>query len=180
MIPDLAIGAVLASIITSLITLTGLLIAKESKTSEFRQQWIDSLRNEISQLIGHTQTIVHYSNTRVGVPQHEGAFDEAMLHTMKDEILESERLYHKILLRLNPEKHVGLISAVDSLRKIINKNLSPETDIFHLAQQKVLKECQDVLKNEWKRVKNGEPIFRLAKMIALVFVVGSISYKYFS
>jgi hypothetical protein len=36
----------------SAVTYIGLLISKESKTSEFRQEWIDALRNDIAEQIG--------------------------------------------------------------------------------------------------------------------------------
>jgi hypothetical protein len=45
-ISPVAIGAISAAIITGLLSLVGLIISKENKTSEFRQQWIDSFRKK--------------------------------------------------------------------------------------------------------------------------------------
>jgi hypothetical protein len=51
-IPDQAVGAVIAAIIAGSIALLGLIISKEQKVSEFRQQWIDALRQDIAPLYG--------------------------------------------------------------------------------------------------------------------------------
>lgn len=56
-IPDIAIGAIAAALIAGLVSLLGLIISKEQKTSEFRQAWIDALRKELSAVIAHTNAI---------------------------------------------------------------------------------------------------------------------------
>ena len=50
-IPDVAIGAVVAALIAAIVSLLGLIISKEQKTSEFRQAWIDALRSDLTHLI---------------------------------------------------------------------------------------------------------------------------------
>jgi len=49
----MAIGPIIASIIGAVVTLASLIISKESKLSEFRQAWIDSLRQEIADLLSN-------------------------------------------------------------------------------------------------------------------------------
>ena len=56
-IPDAAIGAIAAASIAGLLAFLGLIIAKENKTSEFRQAWIDSLRLDLSKLISNARAI---------------------------------------------------------------------------------------------------------------------------
>ena len=56
-IPDVAIGAIAAALIAGLISLLGLIISKEQKTSEFRQAWIDGLRSELSLVIAHANAL---------------------------------------------------------------------------------------------------------------------------
>ena len=46
-IPSVAVGAVVAALIAGTVSLLGLIISKEQKTSEFRQAWIDALRNDL-------------------------------------------------------------------------------------------------------------------------------------
>lgn len=45
---DISVGAIGAALIAGVISLLGLIISKEQKTSEFRQTWVDSLRTEIT------------------------------------------------------------------------------------------------------------------------------------
>lgn len=54
-LPDQAVGATIAAIVAALVALLGLIISKEQKVSEFRQQWIDALRADIAATIryGH-------------------------------------------------------------------------------------------------------------------------------
>jgi len=52
-IVELSIGAVIAGFVSIL----GLIISKEQKTSEFRQTWIDSLRSDIASLIARASAL---------------------------------------------------------------------------------------------------------------------------
>ena len=51
------VGVILAALIGGFFSLISLIISKEQKTSEFRQQWIDSLRQEISDHIAASTTL---------------------------------------------------------------------------------------------------------------------------
>jgi hypothetical protein len=44
------IGPVIAAIITGAIAFLASVLSKEQKTSEFRQAWIDALRNDLAEL----------------------------------------------------------------------------------------------------------------------------------
>jgi hypothetical protein len=70
-LPDIAVGATIAALIAGLVSLLGLIISKEQKTSEFRQAWIDSLRAETSAFISHTNALYGVLNpkSRVGNPR---------------------------------------------------------------------------------------------------------------
>jgi hypothetical protein len=61
----------------------------------------------------------------------------------------------------------GKISDVDTMKKKLDELIS---------------ESQVVLKTEWKRVKRGEPIFRITKAVLLLFVLTTslIGYLYFA
>ena len=47
-IPLAPIATVVAALITALIAYINLTLSKEQKTSEFRQAWIDGLRNDLA------------------------------------------------------------------------------------------------------------------------------------
>jgi len=50
-------GTIVAAVIAAIISLLGLIISKENKVSEFRQAWIDSLREEIAAVITHAHAV---------------------------------------------------------------------------------------------------------------------------
>lgn len=56
-IPDAAVGAVTAALIAGIISLLGLIISKEQKTSEFRQAWIDALRADLTAYLTQVNAI---------------------------------------------------------------------------------------------------------------------------
>lgn len=55
-LPKEIAGTIIAAIIAAVISLLGLLISKENKVSEFRQAWIDALREEIAEVITHAHS----------------------------------------------------------------------------------------------------------------------------
>jgi hypothetical protein len=63
-IPDAAIGAVVAALIAGTVSLLGLIISKEQKTSEFRQAWIDALRCDLSAFLTQINAIHDSINVR--------------------------------------------------------------------------------------------------------------------
>jgi hypothetical protein len=56
-IPEMAVGAVVSASIGGLLAFLGLVIAKENKTSEFRQAWIDSLRQDLAKMMASANAI---------------------------------------------------------------------------------------------------------------------------
>jgi hypothetical protein len=53
------LAAIIAAIVAGLFSLLGLLIAKENKISDFRQAWLDSLRNEIADFASAVTLLCH-------------------------------------------------------------------------------------------------------------------------
>nr|WP_315485641.1 hypothetical protein [uncultured Undibacterium sp.] len=46
-----AVGAITAALIGGTISITSMMSSKDQKTTEFRQKWIDMLRNKISDFV---------------------------------------------------------------------------------------------------------------------------------
>lgn len=55
------IGAIVAALVAGFFSVLSLIVSKEQKISEFRQQWIDSLRQELSD---HMAAVVSLSSMR--------------------------------------------------------------------------------------------------------------------
>jgi hypothetical protein len=86
--------------------------------------------------------------------------------------IEATRL--KILLRLNPIEHADLIKHMDAAyaHKVVEEMRANEGGTQLI--QEFTEEAQRVLKTEWKRVKQGEPVFRVTKWASLVLAGSSI------
>lgn len=124
-VSPVAIGAISAAIITGLLSLVGLIISKENKTSEFRQQWIDSFREEISELIGRLEVILlHGRLLHFEVKNSGGVITPQLLNDcmekIKNEVKEAHSLHRKLLLRLNPKEHHDIRGITGRLRDVVN------------------------------------------------------------
>lgn len=52
-IPPDSIGAIVGALIVAVISLVSLLIAKDQNITEFRQAWIDRLRNDVADFLSY-------------------------------------------------------------------------------------------------------------------------------
>lgn len=169
----ITIGAITAAFIAGIISLLGLVISKENKTSEFRQQWIDSLREEISDFLGKISSkrasIMIFQETMKNLSNKE---KNDFILKISTEIKEASTVYWKICLRLNPKEHMKLQTALNSLNAASGQ-MSQNLENLQPLQEDLVKEVKDQLKKEWERVKKGEPFFRITKW-SLVLIIISI------
>lgn len=167
------IGAISAATIAGGISFLIAVLSKDQKTSEFRQAWIDGLRNEVAELISLflviTDTIRvmdREGKTLEQIGEHLSQKDE---HFCKWEMSDA-----KIKLRLNPREHHKLLAALLVLRKFPKSGKLLDSGAADAVVEEVIKESQTVLKCEWKRVKRGEPVFVATKAISLTVIVGAV------
>jgi hypothetical protein len=170
-----ALIAVIGAVIGALITYVGLLTSKEAKVSEFRQAWIDALRNDISEVMGLLVTTYEVDSLT----------NNELLYKAN---LSISALRARISLRLNmgEDESKDLIAALDHLHEVANDTVPPPglTDSARLAHPKgkvkplrdatkvTTKASQILLKKEWNRVKEGEAVYRRTQTYAwIVFVV---------
>ncbi|WP_256852717.1 hypothetical protein [Pantoea sp. Fr+CA_20] len=157
---DGGIAALLAAALGAIGAAIGLIITKENKTSEFRQLWINELRDAI-----------------VGLSQaYQLAADRApnSKEDKKKARLEVNKLVAEIQLRLNgnnPNKHELALKEI--LVKAESEVLAENANVVNLVIQ-LLKAGSKVLKAEWKRVKRGELKYRICVWIASSLAVMSM------
>lgn len=162
----IGLGAVVAAIITGFITFINLVISKDQKTSEFRQEWINSIRNDISNYLGqfaHLHSIyLHTKGDKVTYEVYvkEGAETMQRLHS----------LFTQISLRLNPKEHNEFIAVLKELDDLSTSpsGLSQRDKILEL-NTKITSMSQEILKDEWLRVKTGEPSYIKIKKYLKIF-----------
>jgi hypothetical protein len=152
----IAAGAIVAALISGLLSFINLTITKDQKTSEFRQEWINSLREEVSELIG----LLTKMTTSWSFSKKNGKEGPVFILENIDTIKHIDNLIAQIKLRLNPIEHKTYIDSLDKLEGAISCpiKLSDEHTVNEL-QNELVKDTQQILRDEWLIVKTGEPSY---------------------
>lgn len=166
MLPEIAIGAIVAAIIGAMISLVGLVVAKESKVSDFRQAWIDSLRAEFASFASNLNVLSDSNVLEFDSPKER--FDK-----LKDNTSKLNEAYYRVALRLNvTEESSARVRA--SMVKLATAVKSPETfskTDFDREQVEFIAASNLLLKEEWKRVKAGERAYRWTGRMAAATII---------
>jgi hypothetical protein len=172
-----AIGAVVAALIAGAVAYLGLIISKESKVSEFRQQWIDSLREDVSGVIAHVDGI-RGSSIWATFGRTVPNSSETLWDKVKDDITGLRQKSARIRLRLNPnekrkkekEANKAIVDLLKQYHEIFER---PTLDFSELdaINERLISATQTVLKENWNRVRHGEFVYRLAKGFAFLIII---------
>lgn len=181
-----AVATVVASLIAAAVAFVNLTLTKELKTSEFRQAWIDALREDLAKFLGAARAfaraveVVHTFG-----PEYK---DKVPLLISDDKISElryqAAETLSRIRLRLNPEEpeHEELLRLLIKAVRIQNETLANGGSVQTAldAVDAANDYARPVLKKEWKRVKAGELPFRLVRnwLAPAIFIV-SIAFLVF-
>jgi hypothetical protein len=156
-------NAVDASLLATGVALLSVLITNQSKVSEFRQRWIDALREDAATLITHMR-FVHGSKI----------LNESSMN-LSESYIQLNQVMTRIRLRLNPkEKESQAIIAAMNKMSSIGHHPSQIPNVAEFQEQFVVA-VQKVLRKEWKRVKYGEPLYRFIFGLAVAGVLVSVS-----
>lgn len=168
-LPPLALGAIVAALITGLVSLLGLIISKEHKVSEFRQDWINSLRSELASLISHANAIHGAGAAALG-----GAAD--IWKIVRDDFVGINQAAANIRLRLNPKEKEAkaVLGKIENLEKLLAPGKSMSYSEINRVEKELVAEAQVLLKNEWMRVRRGEAAYRFSKVFAFIIVLGGL------
>jgi hypothetical protein len=126
-------------------------VQRNLKTSEIRQQWIDNVRNSISDYLAK---IEHYS---VIISAYKD--DKEKLKTIVQDPVQQEiySLINKIVLLLNPNEKPSkdLINNISKYTKSVFGEHEGDLTQEQLKQN-ILDVTKLILKTEWERVKKGK------------------------
>ncbi|RAH34154.1 hypothetical protein [Pantoea agglomerans] len=155
------IAAIIAASLGAIGAAIGLIITKENKTSEFRQDWINGLRKSLSDFIGYS-TKINSDAIDENPPESQ---DLIVLNTLRADVI----------LRLNNSKpslnEIELVSAMSELSRLSvsgTANLEP-------ALTRTSSASSAVLKAEWRRVKKGEWKYRICVSISSILAMLAIA-----
>lgn len=168
--------AITTALIAGAFTFTGLVLGKENKTSEFRQAWIDSLRQEISEFLGNSSHVVSYwiyIHETSDTDEEFSRRNEEFIKRNDDILSKIVALRARIRLRLNPTEHADFIEQLERVYEIVSLgNVPASHEVIRTEVDKLIQNSQYLLKFEWRRVKQGEPAFWITKAVALGVVAG--------
>jgi hypothetical protein len=160
------IAAAITASVAAVVALTVAILSKEAKVSEFRQEWINKLRDEIAELVA-TMEMMRYALSARAMFAVEATDKDRLLHMQEKygaDFTKARALAHKIALRLRPGEADQLVHAC---RAITGSPWDGNDQMtFNLAQS-ILDAAKPVLKAEWERVKRGEEAFVALKAYAL-------------
>lgn len=167
--PEAAIGTAIAATITGLVSLLGLIISKENKTSDFRQQWIDALRAELSQYICHAMAI--NSHRAWGRETNDEDWK-----VVQEDYKKANEAVTKIRLRLNPTESAStdVLSLLKEYEHLFKEGNIPKTEEIDPLHHKFVIASQKLLKSEWERVKNGELVFQIARGVSFSMLISGL------
>lgn len=160
--PFLAVGP---AILAAIIALISLVISKESKLSEFRQIWIDSLRNEVAELLSNILHIKKLIDNSDGSDESRSATFAAL------KVADNALMLIKLRLNDKESKAQDLLKTIQEIEDFSNAEEYHQERVDELEID-LLRTSKVVLKAEWDRVKAGEPVFRATKYVMWVSLLG--------
>lgn len=162
---DAVMPAVLGAAITSTVAFVGLIIGKENKISEFRQAWIDALRADLASLIANVNEIHALLSSGSGMPATAKSYAEA------------HRAIASIRLRLNAREvpSEAVLSLLDKLDKEFSQGNIPDGSALDKIDKQLMLAARAMFKEEWGRVKSGEPAYQASKHASFAILILSIA-----
>lgn len=169
------LGAMFAALVAGFFAFTNLVASKENKISEFRQDWINSLRESISCYISsltYLSTLyIHYSARQ---EEHRDKFE--MARDVEEVYAKVNQSYNDIIFRINDSEkrkkgkdlNDAFLTALNKTREYYLNNKLVEA---RSACEPLRKASKPLLKHEWKRVKAGEWSYRISKYFAILVLV---------
>ncbi|MUJ30189.1 hypothetical protein GNP73_19725 [Aliivibrio fischeri] len=173
-----ALGAIVAAIITGIISFINLVAAKDQKTSEFRQEWIDELRSDISNYLANVNIISCEAHLSYQLQDGKGITEEHLkefAEKVSSQMNKAIQLFHSIQLKLNVKDDKQLLSTFEEMNKLFDTALNDmhDTKKIEVITNSIIEQSQVLLKSEWKRVKRGEVSFFITKYLVGLIVLCS-------
>lgn len=164
-LPEPAFGAVVAATITGVVSLLSLIVSKEQKVSDFRQAWIDALRSEISTVITHATALEGLSIAEIK------ELPDLWKHSRED-LINANNAIMSIKLRLNPDESECKVI----LEKLHELELALVTfpiqaNVLANIEDSIVLNARILLKREWVRVKQGERVYKIARILAAFVII---------
>ncbi|SDU01334.1 hypothetical protein [Pseudomonas moraviensis] len=162
------IGAIAVALIGGGISLALAILAKDQKTSEFRQAWIDGLRDDVSKLVAHFMVVASISKITKNLSQEK--ISEYVL-SKENDFIEIALLINRIRLRMNKDEHKEFLKLISD-----TDGIGSDPERYEALIESIVVQSQAILKSEWRRVKRGEISFQILKWGSAVVFFASCAF----
>ena len=162
----LSVGAIGASLIAGIISLLSLIVSKEQKTSEFRQNWVNELRTEITCYLTSLNAIS--DALQISYSSHADKVDALTTHYSA---LNSANFSISLRLNASETRSQSVFKCLDKISRLASNDAMMIPLHIRPIEAELLVSAKDLLKYEWKRVKRGELTFVLAKVSAFLVIL---------
>jgi hypothetical protein len=164
----LSLATIVAALIAAVMSYISLTASKEQKVSDFRQAWIEGLRDDLSKFLACARAFARASQELAASGGERGP-----LSISGDDVsrlrYEAAELRYRIGLRLNHQEaeHVELMRMVNVAIEAQNDTPTGNGDAASTldAIDRVAEFAPGILKKEWERVKAGEKSFQNARTV---------------
>lgn len=164
----MGVWAVVAALITAAISYISIVVSKENKISEFREKWINELRNEITFAITYTINIQEITSNIINVrSQIVEAKNILEIDGKNNEISKFEYYelvkYLQILLIDYRKNFIQITQSLSKIKVTVNKNEKEFLDTLNLFHDSFLK-LNLYIQNE--KIKNMNEFITSEEFIA--------------
>lgn len=165
----IASATVLAAFIAGIVSLTSTVIAKEQKVSEFRQAWIDALREDCSEFLTLNIHATHL------------VLSKANSEEINSVMLKISKLLNRITLRLNSKDDKDFIDKINKMSAMHDNsnsgNFNKKASLSLIVE--LTTNSHTILNTEWKRVKRGELLNRFVIASGKMLIGSSLTALFF-
>ncbi|HSY03628.1 MAG TPA: hypothetical protein VK819_15805 [Acidobacteriaceae bacterium] len=166
-----AVATVIGASIAAGVAFLGLVVSKEQKTSEFRQAWIDALRDDLATYLSRINSA--YDAARAGFKERS-----ELWKVVREDMVSITGASTRVMLRLNSDEKpsAAILETIKRIDALFDPGAHPEKpQQIDDLQIRLVSEGRIVLKEEWERVKRGERIFMISKWASLTVIVLAVS-----
>ncbi|WP_029146812.1 hypothetical protein [Methylophilus sp. 5] len=184
---NLLIGTLGAALIAAMFSFFNLISTKESKVSDFRQKWIDELRNDITSYVRQMELVQTLSREGIVLAAKGSKLsseERVELDRLKEQctahLTKAKTSHTLIQLRINKKEKAKKAKNIneDFLRALKETYIeSSKVDVhkYNADLDNVVSTAAELLKMEWVRVKKGEFAYRCSFLFAVAAIIIGIS-----
>lgn len=164
-------GAIFTAVIGASAATIGIAISKDAKLSELRQQWIDGLREDVSEFLAAQMDISDH--VKYVLPSISSAVEK--WDKVSPKRFRANYLATKIKLRLDFKKESSR-KLMEAISALISQSKLPQEDGTTLTRVNGIQELTSyILEDAWHKVKRGELRFVIAQCVAFTSLLVSLA-----